>query len=120
MELTKRFNGSYNKAVKSWLGTQKAAKKEVISAPDLFKSYPDVVTVPQVMEMLHIGKTKTYKLLRTGKIKAKRDESGYYIITKSAVKEYVLKIENQADILSDNLFTSTRNRAIINKTVVGM
>lgn len=120
MELTKRFNGSYNKAVKSWLGTQKAAKKEVISAPDLFKNYPDVVTVPQVMEMLHIGKTKTYKLLRTGKIKAKRDESGYYIITKSAVKEYVLKDENQADILSANLFTYPRNSAMINKTIVGI
>ena len=70
--------------------------------------------------MLHIGKTKTYKLLRTGKIKAKRDESGYYIITKSAVKEYVLKDENQARISSANLFTYPGNRAMMNRTVVGL
>ena len=87
---------------------------------EMFKDYPDVVTVPQVMEMLHVGKTKTYRLLKTGQIKSKKDESGYYIIPKIAVIDYVLKDENQANVLSAKPFTSTRKSDMINQTVVGL
>ena len=36
----------------------------------LFSDYPDVVSVEQVTEMLHIGQVLAYKLLKDGTIKA--------------------------------------------------
>lgn len=129
MDLNKiRFNGTATTAIfnKKNTDTILELKKHEpkndcpVKKEDLFKNYPDIVTIPHVMEMLHIGRTKAYKLLKTGKIWAKRDESGYYIIPKSAVKEYVLKVENQANILSVKPFTSTRKSDMINQTVVGL
>lgn len=132
MDLNKiRFNGTATTAIFNTKNTdtilevlelKKHEQKNdcPVKKEDLFKDYPDIVTISQVMEMLHIGKTKAYKLLKTGKIWAKRDESGYYIIPKSAVKEYVLKDENQANILSANPFTSTRKSDKMLKAVVGL
>jgi len=116
------FNTKNNNTILEVLELKKHEPKNdcPVKKEDLFKNYPDIVTIPHVMEMLHIGRTKAYKLLKTGKIWAKRDESGYYIIPKSAVKEYVLKVENQANILSVKPFTSTRKSDMINQTVVGL
>ena len=36
---------------------------------ELFKDYPDVVSVEQVSEMLRIGQVLAYRLVRSGKIK---------------------------------------------------
>lgn len=36
----------------------------------MFKEYPDVVTVEDLANMLHIGKNKAYELLNTEKIKS--------------------------------------------------
>ena len=35
----------------------------------MFKSYPDIVSIEQIMIMLNLGKTKVYELLRNNTIK---------------------------------------------------
>ena len=37
---------------------------------NIFTEYPDLVTTKELMGMLHIGKTKVYKLLNSNEIKS--------------------------------------------------
>lgn len=116
------FNTKNNNTILKVLELKKHEPKNncPVKKEELFESYPDIVTIPHVMEMLHIGRTKAYRLLRTGQIWAKRDESGYYIIPKSAVKEYVLKDEKEANILSVKPFTPSHKSDKMLETVVGL
>lgn len=54
----------------------------------MFSEYPDVVSVDQVTEMLHIGQVLAYKLLKDGMIKA-RKVGRRYIIAKKNVIEFL-------------------------------
>ncbi|MCQ4021927.1 helix-turn-helix domain-containing protein [Ruminococcus sp. zg-924] len=56
----------------------------------MFKDYEDCVTVDNIRDMLHIGRTKVYRLLREGKIKSVRVGSKY-IIPKQCVINYLDK-----------------------------
>lgn len=57
---------------------------------ELFKDYPDVVSVEQVSEMLHIGQVLAYRLVRSGKIKS-RKVGRRYLIAKRNVIDFVTK-----------------------------
>lgn len=57
---------------------------------ELFKDYPDVVTIEQVSEMLHIGQVLAYRLVRSGEIRS-RKVGRRYIITKQNVIDFVNK-----------------------------
>ncbi len=59
---------------------------------ELFKDYPDIVSVSQLMEMLQIGQVLAYNLVRNGKIKA-RKVGREYKIPKVNVIAYVLQGE---------------------------
>ncbi|MDE7019262.1 MAG: helix-turn-helix domain-containing protein [Lachnospiraceae bacterium] len=54
----------------------------------MFESYPDVVRPQQLEDMLQIGRTKLYGLLRTGQIPNKRIGANYFI-RKDAVIAYL-------------------------------
>lgn len=54
----------------------------------MYNSYPDVVTVKQLCEMLHIGRNTAYMLLRDQKIHAIKI-GRVYKIPKSAVIAFV-------------------------------
>jgi excisionase family DNA binding protein len=56
----------------------------------MFRDYPDVVSVEQLMEMLHIGKVLAYRLITSRKIKAVKIGRAYKI-AKWNVAEYVLQ-----------------------------
>lgn len=45
----------------------------------MFEKYPDVVSVEQVMEMLHLGKSTVYGLIRNGNIPTTRLRRKYLI-----------------------------------------
>lgn len=54
----------------------------MLNIANIFTEYPDVVTSDELGEMLHIGKSKVYELLRNNEIKSfKLGGSGrtYYI-----------------------------------------
>ena len=36
---------------------------------DCFREYPDILTIEQLMEMLHIGRNSAYSMLKDGLIK---------------------------------------------------
>lgn len=55
---------------------------------NMFASYPDVVTVDDLMEMLHIGRNSAYMLLKTGVIKTIRIGKRY-IIPKKSIISYI-------------------------------
>ena len=55
---------------------------------ELFKNYPDVVSVEQLSEMLHIGQVLAYRLVRNGDIKS-RKVGRKYIITKQNVIDFI-------------------------------
>lgn len=57
----------------------------------MFSDYPDVVSVEQVTEMLHIGQVLAYKLLKDGVIKA-RKVGRRYIIAKRSVIEFLSEV----------------------------
>lgn len=57
---------------------------------DIFDNYPDVITVEQLEEMLHIEKTFAYKLLKNNIIEAFKCGRSYRIL-KSKVIEYLKK-----------------------------
>ena len=54
----------------------------------LFREYGDVVTVDDVMKMLHIGKSNVYKLLRDNSIKSVK-VGKRFIIPKRSVIDFV-------------------------------
>lgn len=45
----------------------------------MFTEYDDVVTPQELQQMLKLGRTKTYSLLKQGKIKSKRIDREYRI-----------------------------------------
>ena len=57
---------------------------------ELFKNYPDVVSVEQLSEMLHIGQVLAYRLVRNGEINS-RKVGRKYIITKQNVIDFINK-----------------------------
>ena len=57
---------------------------------ELFKEYPDIVSVEQVSEMLKIGQVLAYRLVRSGEIKS-RKVGRRYIITKQHIIDFVTK-----------------------------
>jgi excisionase family DNA binding protein len=54
----------------------------------IFREYDDVVTVNDVMKMLHIGKSNVYKLLKDNSIKSVK-VGKRFIIPKRSVIEFV-------------------------------
>lgn len=57
-------------------------KDYMLNTTNVFTAYPDIVTTKELCEMLHIGKSKAYDLLKNNEIKAfKLDNTGriYYI-----------------------------------------
>ena len=57
----------------------------------MFSEYPDVITVEQLMEMLHIGKNAAYSLLKSGEVKTIRI-GRRYIIPKQSIITYISSI----------------------------
>ena len=54
----------------------------------MFENYPDVIRPQQLKDMLQMGRTKIYELLRTNQIPNKRIGSNYFI-RKDAVIAYL-------------------------------
>lgn len=46
---------------------------------EIFKDYPDVVSVEQLMDMLQIGQVLAYKLVKSGEIKSRKVGREYKI-----------------------------------------
>ena len=55
---------------------------------EMFTQYDDVVSVEEVMDMLHLGRVTVYELLKSGKIKALK-VGRKYIIPKKSVIEFI-------------------------------
>ena len=55
----------------------------------IFKEYPDVVKVDDLMDMLHVGRNKAYELLNTNEIQSIRIGSKH-IIPKYRVIEFIM------------------------------
>lgn len=54
----------------------------------MFNDYPDVVTVDDLRQMLHIGRSAAYSLLKSGRIKTLKFGKEY-IIPKSSVIDFL-------------------------------
>lgn len=54
----------------------------------MFENYPDVIRPQQLKDMLQMGRTKIYELLRTNQIPNKRIGANYFI-RKDAVIAYL-------------------------------
>lgn len=53
---------------------------------EIFSKYNDVVTVENVMEMLHLGRVTVYSLLKSGRIHTLRVGKKYVIPKKSVIE----------------------------------
>ena len=56
----------------------------------MFNSYPDVLSVKQLCEVLDIGKNTAYRLLQSGEIKSIKIGK-VYKIPKKSLKDYIIK-----------------------------
>jgi excisionase family DNA binding protein len=56
----------------------------------VFDSYPDVVSVEEIQQMLRIGKNAVYTLLKDGEIKSIK-VGKRYIVPKKYVVEFLIK-----------------------------
>ena len=56
----------------------------------MFDSYPDVVSVEEIQQMLRIGKNAVYQLLKNGAIKSIK-VGKRYIVPKKSVIEFLMK-----------------------------
>lgn len=45
----------------------------------MFDEYPDVIRPNELKEMLHIGRTKAYQLIKTGSLPSRRIGGNYFI-----------------------------------------
>ena len=61
-----------------------------IESREMFAEYDDIVSIEDVMKMLHIGRSNVYKLLREKEIKHIRIVVKY-IIPKKSIVEYIEK-----------------------------
>lgn len=61
-----------------------------IESREMFAEYDDIVSIENVMKMLHIGRSNVYKLLREKEIKHIRI-GVKYIIPKKSIVEYIEK-----------------------------
>lgn len=59
-----------------------------INYNNIFEKYPDVITIQQLMQMLHIGKNKAYELIHNGTIQTVKIGKKY-IIPKVAVIQFL-------------------------------
>lgn len=57
----------------------------------MFEEYEDILTVPEVMEALHIGKNRVYELLSTGELQGFRIGKKIWKIPRESVINYVRK-----------------------------
>lgn len=60
----------------------------------MFQEYSDMVTIDEVCEMLRIGRSKAYELLRCGRITGFKD-GRLWMIPKNSVIEYVESRKNR-------------------------
>ena len=56
----------------------------------MFESYEDILTVPELAEVLRIGTTQAYRILKSGKLSAFKEGKDWKI-PKESVIQYVLK-----------------------------
>lgn len=67
------------------------ADKSIINRNnEMFADYDDIVSINDIMKMLHIGRSNVYKLLREKEIKCVR-VGVKYIIPKKSVIEFLSK-----------------------------
>ena len=57
-------------------------------SPEMFKDYPDIITIIDLQAMLHIGRNAAYKLLKDNSIVSIR-VGKKYIIPKSSVTNFI-------------------------------
>ena len=55
----------------------------------MFEQYDDILTVEEVAEILKIGMTQAYKIVRSGSLKGYKEGKDWKI-PKQALKQYVL------------------------------
>ncbi len=55
----------------------------------MFDSYDDILTVEEVAEILKIGMTQAYKIIRTGQLKGYKEGKDWKI-PKQSLSKYVL------------------------------
>lgn len=58
---------------------------------EIFKDYPDVLSIAQLQEMLHIGRNTAYGILKDGTIKSVK-LGKRYIIPKTGVIDFINSI----------------------------
>lgn len=81
-------NGSYNET---------AQKNSNMNYPSfMFSSYPDMLTVHQVMSALNVSEYTARSLIRNGELESKLIR-GSYRVPKSSIFEYTYSTKHKAD-----------------------
>lgn len=67
----------------------------------MFENYPDVVTIKELTDMLRIGKSQAYRLVKDRSVNS-RYIGNKLIITKKSVIDYMLAEEHTSVVYSEH------------------
>ena len=88
--LEKNNTPAVNKLCKALQISKEEAYALLGFGEEMFRSYPDVITVDDMQEMLHIGRNTAYQLLRDHRVPSIK-VGKKYIIPKSSVIDFLRK-----------------------------
>lgn len=71
--------------------------------------YPDVMTVEDLMDFLHIGRSVAYRMLKTNEIKSIRVGNRVYRIPKKCVAEW---LDSAYNVSTENTITDTHEKGV--------
>ncbi len=61
----------------------------------MFTEYGDIVSSQEAAKMLNMGRKQIYKLVKEGKLDKLQHDAKGFLITKSSIVAYVLKISEE-------------------------
>ena len=59
----------------------------------MFEQYDDILTIEEIAEILKIGRTQAYRIVRSGNLKGYKEGKDWKI-PKQALKQYVISQSN--------------------------
>ena len=87
-------------------------KRGEMNVPRMFVDFPDIVSIPQIMEMLHIGKSTAYALLRNNNIPHVRVGKKYIVPKQSVIGFLENSCYNQGQIINGRLIQQSKGESL--------
>jgi len=87
-------------------------KRGEMNVPRMFVDFPDIVSIPQIMEMLRIGKSTAYALPRNNNIPHVRVGKKYIVPKQSVIGFLENSCYNNSQIINGRLIQQSKGELL--------